>query len=78
MHICACLVVNYLLTYLPTYRTYFCISEQGGEGIFFTPLISMCSHGVLQVPKLFPKDSNSTSDFYPIQFAQSSTLMDIK
>jgi hypothetical protein len=46
-----------------------------GELFFgFFLLFPMCSH---QVPKLFPKAFSIAPQFYPICFAQSSTVMDI-
>jgi hypothetical protein len=77
MHISPCLVINYWLTYLPTYRTYFCISEQGGEGIFFSPLdLNVFSWGSPS-SQVVPQDIPIAPQIYPTQFAQSSTLMGI-
>jgi hypothetical protein len=56
------------------------LAERGGGGYFlFFPLFpnvfSSCSHGVLHIPKLFPKTFPIAPQLYPIWFAQSPTLM---
>jgi hypothetical protein len=41
----------------------------------FLSLFSSCSHQIAQVPNLFPKAFPIAPQYYPIWFAQSSTLM---
>jgi hypothetical protein len=54
---------------------FFCLAEGGGGYFCFFPCSQMCSHGVPQVPKLFPKTFPIAPQLYPIWFAQSPTLM---
>jgi hypothetical protein len=58
---------------------FFCMAEGRGRLFLFFPLFPnvfpSCSHGVPQVPKLFPKTFPIAPQLYPIWFAQSPTLM---
>jgi hypothetical protein len=54
--------------------------EEEGDFLLFSlvpNVFSSCSHQNPQVLKLFPKAFPMAPQFYPIWFAQSSTLMDI-
>jgi hypothetical protein len=52
------------------------LRSKGGRGIFlYFPLFPICSHRGHQVLKLFLNIIQNAAQFYPIQFAQSSTLM---
>ncbi len=60
--------------------SFFLFGGGGLERYFFVffhvpNVFPMCSHHVPQVPKLFPKTFPIAHQFYPIWFAQSSTLM---
>jgi hypothetical protein len=56
--------------------SFFRLGSKGGRGIFwYFPLFPMCSHRGHQVLKLFLNIIQTAAQFYPIQFAQNSTLM---